>query len=284
MFANYLIGLREGLEAGLIVGILIAFAVKSGRKDVLPKLWLGVGIAVVVMLAVGAALTWGPYGLTDEAQEAIGGALSLLAVALVTWMIFWMNANAAEMAGDLRGKLSNAMTGAGYGIVIVAMVSVMREGIETALFVWAATQSSGGGTALGAFLGILTAVVLSWLIYRGLIRINLRTFFAWTGAFLIVVAAGVLAYAVHEFQEVGVLPEGDAVYSLASILPVTSPLGAFIAGVFNFRPEPTLLEIAAWWAYVLVVGGLFARQILRRPVRPAPQQTAESAPVTVSAS
>ena len=283
MFANYLIGLREGLEAGLIVGILVAFAVKSGRRDVLPKLWVGVGIAVVAMLAIGALLTWGPYALSFQAQEILGGVLSITAVALVTWMVFWMNSHAAEMAGDLRGKLHTAMSGAGYGIVIVALVSVLREGLETALFVWAASQSAGGGSVIGAVLGILTAIALSWLIYRGLIRINLRTFFIWTGAFLIVVAAGVLAYAMHDLQEAGILPEGEPVYSLAGILPVTSPIGAFLSGVFNFTPEPTLLEIAAWWSYIIVVGGLFARQVIRRAPRPAPAAASEPAREPVSA-
>ncbi len=261
MFANYLIGLREGLEAGLIVGILVAYAVKAGRRDVLPKLWLGVGAAIVVMLGIGALLTWGPYGLSFQAQEIIGGVLSIVAVGMVTWMVFWMNRHAAEMAGELRGKLHDAMAGAGYGIILVALVSVLREGIETALFVWAASQSDGG-SAFGAVLGILTAVVLSWLIYRGLIRINLKTFFAWTGAFLILVAAGVFAYGIGDLQEAGVLPSGAPVFSFASVLPLTSPIGALLAGVFNFNPEPTLLQVITWWGYVCVVGSLFVRQLL----------------------
>ncbi|MGV1034687.1 MAG: iron uptake transporter permease EfeU [Microbacteriaceae bacterium] len=265
MFANYLIGLREGLEAGLIVGILVAYAVKAGRRDVLPKLWAGVGIAIVIMLAIGALLTWGPYGLSFQAQEIIGGLMSILAVGLVTWMVFWMNHHAAEMAGELRGKLDNAMAGTGLGIVIVALVSVAREGIETALFVWAnvASQANGGLAALGALLGILTAVALSWLIYRGLIKVNLRKFFGWTGAFLIFVAAGVLAYGIGDLTEAGVLPHAEPLYSLGSLLPASSLIGSLLAGIFNFNPEPTLLQFAAWWSYLLVVGGLFIGQLRR---------------------
>lgn len=266
MFANYLIGLREGLEAGLIVGILVAYAVKAGRRDVLPKLWIGVAAAIVIMLGIGALLTWGPYGLSFQAQEAIGGIMSIVAVALVTWMVFWMNHHAAEMAGELRGKLDDAMAGAGYGIVIVALVSVAREGIETALFVWAnvASQSNGGLAALGALLGILTAVVLSWLMYRGLIKVNLRKFFGWTGAFLIFVAAGVLSYGIGDLGEAGFLPAGEPVYSLHSVIPATGPLGSILAGVFNFNPEPNLLQVIAWWAYLIVIGSLFARQLRRQ--------------------
>ena len=266
MFANYLIGLREGLEAGLIVGILVAYAVKAGRRDVLPKLWIGVAASIVIMLGLGALLTWGPYGLSFQAQEIIGGVMSIVAVGLVSWMVFWMNHHAAELAGDLRGKLDSAMAGAGYGIVIVALVSVLREGIETALFVWAnvASQANGPLAAIGAFLGILSAVVLSWLIYRGLIRVNLRKFFGWTGAFLIVVAAGVLAYGIGDLQEAGLLPHTAPLYSVAGVLSLSSPIGAFLGGVFNFNPEPTLLQFVAWWSYLIVVGGLFARQLLRQ--------------------
>lgn len=280
MLANYLIGLREGLEAGLIVGILVAYAVKSGRRDILPKLWLGVGIAIATMIALGAFLTFGPIGINEEGQEAIAGILSIVAVALVTWMIFWMGSHASELAGELRGKLDAALSAGGTAIVVVAMVGVMREGIETALFVWAASQSSGPISVLGALLGIATAVVISWLIYLGLIRINLRTFFAWTGALLIVFAAGVLRYGIHEFVEIGWLPEGSPVYSLNSVLPTTEPVGAILAGVVNYTPAPTLIEFVAWWAYIIVVGGLFARQLMhKRPSQPGTGDEPEAAVV-----
>lgn len=145
----------------------------------------------------------------------------------------------------------------------MALVSVAREGIETALFVWAnvASQANGGLAALGALLGILTAVALSWLIYRGLIKVNLRKFFGWTGAFLIFVAAGVLAYGIGDLTEAGLLPVTQPVYSLGAVLPVSSPAGSLLAGIFNFNPEPSLLQFAAWWIYLLVVGALFIRQL-----------------------
>lgn len=263
MFANYLIGLREGLEAGLIVGILVAYVVKANRRDVLPKLWVGVGISIVVMLGVGALLTWGSVELSDQAEEIIVGVLSIVAVALVTWMVFWMNSHARGMASELHSKLDTALVGSGIGIVILAFVSVAREGIETAMFVWAnvSQQLNGDLAALGAFLGLATAVVLSWLIYRGLVRINLAKFFAWTGGFLIFVAGGVLASAAGELQSAGVLPETAAAYDVSAALSKDSPLGSFLGGVFNFNPAPSWTEFLVWWIYLVVVGGLFIRRI-----------------------
>lgn len=274
MLANALIGLREGLEAGLVVGILVAYLRKLGRDDLLPRLWVGISLAIALSLGVGALLTWGPYGLSFQAQEILGGTLSLLAVGLVTWMIFWMLRHARGLRGELEHGLDTAIArtarGAGWGLVLLGVVSVGREGVETALFVWAATTSSGDpllGT-LGAVLGILGAVVVSYLIYRGFVRIDLGLFFRWTGLFLILVAAGVLAYGVGDLQEAGVLPGwGQPAFSLAAVIPATSWYGALLAGVFNFTPEPTWAQLVAWLVYVVVVGIVFLRLSRRAPKR-----------------
>ena len=154
MLANFLIGLREGLEAGLIIGILVAYLNKLDRRDILPRLWIGIGAAIVLSLGVGAILTWGPYGLSFQAQEILGGALSILAVGLVTWMIFWMGSNAKDLKSGLQSQLDAAIAGTGMGIVVVGFVSVAREGVETALFVWASVNSSGN-----AVIGTLGAVL-----------------------------------------------------------------------------------------------------------------------------
>jgi len=278
VLANFLIGLREGLEAGLIVGILVAYLNKLDRRDILPRLWMGIAAAIALSLGVGAILTWGPYGLSFQAQEILGGGLSILAVGLVTWMIFWMAGNARSLRAELHSKLDAAIAGTGMGIVVVGFVSVAREGVETALFVWASVNSSSNAVVgtLSAVVGILAAAIVAYLIYRGLVRINFARFFAWTGSFLIIVAAGVLSYGIGDLQEASVIPGwGQAAYSLAHLVPPTSWYGALLGGIFNFTPEPTWAQVLAWGAYVIIVGLLFARVVRAnaRSSRPtAPQE------------
>ncbi|MGY4718832.1 iron uptake transporter permease EfeU [Naumannella cuiyingiana] len=280
MLANYLIGLREGLEACLIVSILIAYLVKTGRRELLSRIWLGVGIAVVISLAFGAVLTFGPRGLTFEAQEAIGGALSIIAVGFVTWMILWMATAAKSLGRVLREKVDRS--GGGWSLVVIAMLAVGREGLETALILWAATQGATGGSGaiplLGAVLGIATAIVLGFLFYSGALRIDLGKFFAITGAFLIIVAAGVLAYGVHDLQEAGILPGLHSLaFDVSAIIPPASWYGTLLKGIFNFSPATTWLEFAAWWAYLLIVGFLFLRALRRTSAAAAPVPTGEPA-------
>jgi len=275
MLGNYLIGLREGLEATLVVTILIAYLVKSERTHLLPRIWAGVGVAVLVSLAFGALLTYGPRGLTFQAQEAIGGSLSIVAVGFVTWMIFWMRRAARGLAGELRGQIDRAAEAGRWSLVVVAALAVGREGLETALFLWAATQTATGANTVstvpawqpltGAVLGIATAVVLGYLLYRGAVKINLTKFFTWTGAFLIVVAAGVLAYGVHDLQEAGILPGLNSLaFDVSSHVDEGSWYGALLKGVFNFSPQTTWLQAVVWTVYLVVTMTLFLRGV-RRP-------------------
>jgi len=280
MVANFLIGLREGLEAALIVSILIAYLVKSGRRHLLPQIWIGVGIAVAVSLAFGAALTFGPKGLTFEAQELIGGLLSIVAVGFVTWMIFWMAKAARTLSGELRAQLDKAADAGRWSLTVVAMLAVGREGLETALFLWAATQAAAGGTGstagplLGAALGLVLAMVLGYLIYRGALKINLGRFFTWTGAFLIVIAAGVLAYGVHDLQEAGLLPGlNNLAFDVSGVIPPTSWYGTVLKGVFNFSPATTVLQAAAWLLYFIPTLAIFLYQ-KRQRTQPAPPRPA----------
>ena len=278
MIANYLIGLREGLEAALVVSILIAYVVKSDRRQLLPRIWLGVGIAIGISLLFGAILTFGPKGLTFEAQEAIGGVLSIVAVVFVTWMIFWMARAARGISGELRSQIDKAAEGSGWRLVVVAMLAVGREGLETALFLWAATQATTRGTSstaaplIGAALGIATAVLLGYLMYRGALRINLTRFFTWTGAFLILVAGGVLSYGVHDLQEAGILPGLDNLaFDVSAAVPPTSWYGTLLKGVFNFSPATTWLEEVVWVGYVVPTMTIF---LLRVHSRSHPKPTA----------
>jgi high-affinity iron transporter len=276
MLANFLIGLREGLEAALVVSILVAYLVKTGRRALLPRVWAGVGIAVAVSLAFGAVLTFGPKGLTFEAQELIGGGLSIVAVGFVTWMIFWMATAARGLSGQLRGQIDRAAEAGRWSLTVVALLAVGREGLETALFLWAATQAAArdaAGTAtplVGAAIGIAVAVVLGYLLYRGAVRINLTRFFTWTGAFLIVVAGGVLAYGVHDLQEARFLPGlGTLAFDVSHVVPPTSWYGTLLKGVFNFSPATTVLEAVAWVLYVVPTMALFLRRISARTAAPA---------------
>jgi high-affinity iron transporter len=295
VFATLIIGLREGLEAALVVGILVAFLVRSERRDVLPRLWLGVGLAIGLALGIGFVLTFGAYTLSFEAQEVLGGTLSILAVAMVTTMVFWMLGAARTMRAELEQGMSRAIaTGGLWGVVAIGFISVAREGIETALFLWSIVRSSGstGEALVGAVIGLLVAALLGYLIYRGMVKVNLRRFFTVTSAFLIVVAAGVLAYGIHDLQEAGVLPgpftaaapldpvTGQVAVGLAGfpfgwafriddVIAPGGPVAAILKGTIGLSPAMTWLEVTAWAAYLAVIGAMFIRRMRARPPRPA---------------
>ena len=215
MTANFLIGLREGLEATLVVVLLMAYLAKTGRARLMPRVWAGVGAAAALSAGFGALLTFGPRGLTFEAQEAIGGILG-------------------------------------------------REGLETALFLWAAARATGETwePVAGAVLGIAAAILLGFLLHQGVLRINLSRFFTWTGAALIIVAGGVLAYGVHDLQEAGILPGLHTLaFDVSAAVPPGSWYGTLLKGVFNFSPATTTFEAAAWLLYVVPTMILFFRRL-----------------------
>ncbi|MFF8260447.1 iron uptake transporter permease EfeU [Streptomyces virginiae] len=284
MFGNYLIGLREGLEASLVVCILVAYLVKTERRDALRPVWLGIGIACALSLTFGALLEFGSQELTFEAQELLGGSLSIISVGLVTWMVFWMKRTARHLKAELHGKLDSALAMGTGALVATAFLAVGREGLETALFVWASVRASGEGSSaplIGVLLGIATAIVLGYLFYRGAVRIDLAKFFRWTGAMLVVVAAGVLAYGVHDLQEARFLGGlNDRAFDISTAVPPDSWYGTLLKGVFNFQPDPTVLQLAVWALYVVPVLVLFfAERGGRRPAStPAPSDAPNAAP------
>jgi high-affinity iron transporter len=277
VLGNFLIGLREGLEAALVVSILVAYLVKTDRRHLLPRIWTGVGLVVLLCGGLTVGLGLGARQLTFQTQELVGGTLSIVAAAFVTWMIFWMAGAARSMGTRLRGQVDAVAEGSGWGLVLVAVLSVGREGLETALILYSNTLQATGGAAgertstpiLGALLGIVVAVGLGYLLYRGAVSIDLTRFFTWTGALLVLVAAGVLSYGFHDLQEAGVLPGLHSyAFDVSSTITPGSWLGTLLKGTLNFSPQTTWLEATAWVLYVVPVLALFARRV-RRPGAPS---------------
>ncbi|RBY80827.1 iron transporter [Geodermatophilus sp. TF02-6] len=256
--ASYLIGLREGLEATLVVSILVAYLVKSGRRRQLVPLWAGVALAVALSVLFGALLTYTETSLLADSRsrELFEAITSLLAVVLVTWMIFWMRRTARRLKGELTGQLEHALGLGALAVAGVALLSVVREGLETALLFYAAAQGATTTAAplIGISAGVVSAVLLGVGLYAGAIRVNLSTFFTVSGVLLIFVAAGIFKYGVHDLQEAGVLPGlHDLAFDVSGVLDPNSWYGAALAGMFNITPAPTVLETVAWVAYVVPV-------------------------------
>lgn len=282
MFANFLIGLREGLEATLVVTILIAYLVKVDRRDRLGSIVLGVGAAVALSVLFGALLTFTSSTLSFEQQELFGGATSIVAVAFVTGMVFWMKRTARSLRSELDDKVGAALTVGAVAVGLTAFLAVGREGLETALFFFSAAQAAGSTVQplIGFLLGIGFAVMLGWLLYRRAIKLNLARFFTWTGVGLIFVAAGVLAYGVHDLQEAGALPGlSSLAFDVSAQVPPDSWYGAVLKGIFNFSPRTTVLEAIVWIAYLVPVLILFlaADSIRGRLRRVAPQASSAAA-------
>ncbi|WP_028662273.1 iron uptake transporter permease EfeU [Saccharomonospora iraqiensis] len=263
LVSNGLIGLREGLEAALVVSILVAFLVRTERREALRMVWVGVAVAIALSIGVTAVLLYAVGQLSFKQQEIFGGVASLVAVVFVTWMIFWMRSAARTIAAELRDKLSDALRIGPLAVAGVAFLAVAREGLETAVFFFSSVQSAGGGTAqplFGFLAGITLAVALAWLLYRGAIRLDLSKFFTVTGVLLVFVAAGVLAYGVHDLQEAGILPGLHTLaFDVSDQIPPDSWYGTLLEGLFNFSPVTSVAEATAWVAYVAIVLTLFLR-------------------------
>jgi len=282
--ASYLIGLREGLEATLVVSILVAYLVRSGRRRQLLPLWAGVAAAVALSVLVGALLTYTETTLLADhrSRELFEAVTSVLAVALVTWMVFWMRRTARRLKGELTGRLEAAIGVGTLAVAGIAFLSVVREGLETTLLFYAAAQgATTTATPLVAIsAGVLTAVVIGTGLYAGVVRIDLSRFFTVSGVLLVFVAAGILKYGVHDFQEAGVLPGLDVLaFDVSGVLDPTSWYGATIAGVLNITAAPTVLEMVAYTAYLLPVLVAFLRPA-RTPAMPPRAPDAGAGPPT----
>jgi high-affinity iron transporter len=282
---NALIGMREGLEGALVVVVLVAFLVKTERRWALRYVWFGVFSAVGLAALIGAVLTFGAGELSDDAQGRVGGVASLVAVVLVTVMVFWMRAVAKDLSGTLRDRLDRAADMGPFAVALVAFVGVGREGLETSLFAFAtvrSTSDSGPAPALGWVVGILAAVVLGVAIYAGAVHVNLGSFFRWTGVLLVLVAAGILGDAVRTLQETGWLPGGESLaFDLTSSIDPDAWYAVFVHSIVGLGPAMSVLEVGAWAAYLVVVLPLYLRgQRPRTGVGAATAEEAPSAPMT----
>jgi high-affinity iron transporter len=270
---TFVIGLREGLEAALIVGIVAAFLSQQGRRDALRWMWLGVVIAISLCAAVAIALRVAEENLPQRQQERLETIIALIAVGMITWMIVWMRRHSADLKGDLQERASVALlSGSAIGLVVMAFLAVLREGIETAVFMLAAFQQSTdpGLTGTGAVLGIAVAMVLGYLIYRGGVKLNLSRVFRITGVVLVLVAAGLLAFAVHAGHEAGwvnVLLERAV--DLRWLIEPGSVQSALITGMFGIQPEPTVGEVLVFLAYAIPMTIYVVRPQRRRALAPA---------------
>ncbi len=288
LLTGLLTGLREGVEAALIVSIVLAYLAKTGNARHFGKIWLGTGLAVAVSIAVGVTLFATIGGFEGATEQIFEGVAMTIAAAVVTWMLFWMRRTAANIKGELHAAVDRSLTEGGiFGLTILAFTAVIREGIETALFLLGQATAAGTeamSTLVGALVGLLIAVLIGFALYRGARVINLRTFFSWTGVALIFIAAGLLSYAVHEFVEAGVITFGTSqAFDISGVLPhdpAAGPMGvvgSILRAILGYSSTPEWITLITWLAYVAIVLTLYLR-----PVRPsaspaAPEQRAASA-------
>jgi high-affinity iron transporter len=271
---GFLIGLREGVEAALIVAIVLAYVVRTGNGRHIPKIWLGSGAAVILSVALGL-LIFNTVGAFEEPYEQLfEGSAMLLAAVVVTWMLFWMRRQSMNLRGELQAAVDRVLSeGTAWGLAVLAFTAVIREGIETALFLagQATSAETGAGSVLiGAILGLGVAVLIGWGFYRGSRAIDLRRFFRWTGVALVFIAAGLLSHAVHEFIEVaeiaGVTVIGSqTAFDISSVLSHDDGIGQFLRAIFGYSAHPEVLTLLVHVTYVVAILTLYLR-----PVRPAP--------------
>lgn len=270
LLTGLLTGLREGVEAALIVSIILAYLAKTGNQRHFGTIWLGAGSAIVLSAVAGIVLFATVGGFEEPAAQIFEGVAMLLAAAVVTWMLFWMRRVSANIKGELHASVDRALVEGGViGLALLAFTAVIREGIETALFLMGQATAAGTqatSTLVGALLGLLLAAGIGWGLYRGARIVNLRTFFGWTGVALIFIAAGLLAHAVHEFVEAGWITIGTTVaFDLSAVLPhdpAAGPMGvvgSILRALVGYTATPEWITLIAWLAYVLVVLALYLR-------------------------
>ncbi|MEU3422615.1 iron uptake transporter permease EfeU [Streptomyces murinus] len=276
MIPTLVIGLREGLEASLIVGIIAAFLAGAGRRDALRQVWIGVVAAVLLCLAIGIGLITLSRELPQRQQEGLETVIGAFAVVMVTFMILWMNRHARGMKKELEGQAAHALAqGSARALVAMAFLAVLREGFETAVFLISVIQNSTSVTSgtTGALIGILIAVVIGYGIYRGGLRLNLGRFFKVTGLVLVLVAAGLVMTVMHTAHEAGWLNAGQAqAVDLGWLVRPGTVVSSLLTGVLGLQPQPVVAEAVAWLVYALPMLTYVAwpRRAARPAGKPAP--------------
>jgi len=252
---TFVIGLREGLEAALIVGIIAAFLGQQGRRDALRLVWFGTAVAVAICVGVAIVLQVISSDLPQRQQEGLETVVGALAVCMVTYMIIFMRRHARGLKKDLEGAAASALaSGSSRALVAMAFLAVLREGFETAVFLLATFQASGNASTswLGAVLGIGLATAIGYAIYKGGVRLNLARFFRVTGLVLVVVAAGLVMTAFHTASEAGWLTVGQAqAFDLSWLVRPGTPVSSLLTGVLGIQPFPAWIEVIAWLAYLI---------------------------------
>jgi high-affinity iron transporter len=258
MLPTLVIGLREGLEASLIVGIIAAFLVKQRRRDVLRWCFVGVASGVLICVAVGVALRLVSQNLPQRQQEGLETVIGAVAVLMVTYMVIWMKRHSRDLKGQLEGATSSALAaGSGLALVVMAFLAVLREGFETVVFLLAAFNESDSGVlaGVGALLGITGAIALGYAIYRGGVRLNLSRFFRATGLVLVLVAGGLVVNALHTAHEASWLDVGQqATLDLSALVRPGSVQASLLTGMLGLQAHPVLIELVGWLLYVVPVG------------------------------
>ncbi len=284
-----LTGLREGVEAALIVSIILAYLARTGNARHFGRIWIGTMAALGLSLVVGVALFLTIGELASPAEQIFEASAMLLAAAVVTWMLFWMRRTSANIRGELQAGIDRALTDGGvWGLSALAFTAVVREGIETALFllgqVTAATQADAGApsTLVGAAIGLAAAALIGYGFYRGARVINLRTFFTWTGVGLIFIAAGLVANAMHELIEVNLLQVGTGIaFDISAVLPHEpqggNVLGQLLHAVLGYSSSPEWTMVIVWVGYLATVLWLYTRPA---PPAPSPEQAPEQRPAS----
>jgi high-affinity iron transporter len=276
--AGFLTGLREGVEAALIVAIVLAYLARTGNLKEAPKVWFGTGAAILLSLIAGVVIFQTVGALQEPYEQLFEAATLLIAATVVTWMLFWMRSQSAGLRGDLHARLERVLTeGTVFGLAILAFSAVIREGLETSLFLVGqatAAQAGAGSVLLGALIGLAAAVVIGWVFYTGSRRIDLRSFFRWTGIGLVFLAAGLVSRAAHELVEIGAIPFGSqTAFDLSGILPHESGIGQFLRAILGYSSTPEVTTLVVYVAYLVIVLGLYLRPVVPPP---APTKAAET--------